>query len=222
MARAARKPLIPHAAADVFPLMDDQRFDSLKSDISNHGVREPIVLLDGRILDGRNRYRACCELDIDCPTREWNGNGSQIAFVWSVNGERRDLTPSQRAAVAAEIEPMLAAEAKKRQTAALKKGTEKPVVEIVPQRDSADDGKAREQAAKITGASGRYVSEAKAVKEKDPELFEQVKSGEVTLPQARREVQRREKREELETKAKRAPKKSDSWEIVNGDCVKVM
>jgi N6-adenosine-specific RNA methylase IME4 len=83
-----------HPAADAFPMMDDKRYQELVVDIGAHGQREPITLCDGMILDGRNRYKACQELGITPTTKDFDGD--PWAFVWSLNGQRRDLVAEQR------------------------------------------------------------------------------------------------------------------------------
>ena len=51
-----------HHLANAYPMMPDDQYKGLKADIETNGLQEPIVLLDGLILDGRNRYKACIEL----------------------------------------------------------------------------------------------------------------------------------------------------------------
>lgn len=48
-----------HPASELFPLMDGIELRSLADDIAANGLLEPISLLDGQVLDGRNRLRAC-------------------------------------------------------------------------------------------------------------------------------------------------------------------
>ena len=95
-------PIPFHPLADLFPLIEGAEFDALVQDIGAHGVREPVVTLDGKILDGRNRYRAAQAAGVPCPVREYDGD-DPVAFVISLNLQRRHLDASQRAMVAAKI-----------------------------------------------------------------------------------------------------------------------
>jgi N6-adenosine-specific RNA methylase IME4 len=83
-----------HPAADAFPMMDNNRYKELLEDIREHGQRESITICDGMILDGRNRYKACLELGIEPITRVFNDD--PWSYVWSLNGQRRDLVGEQR------------------------------------------------------------------------------------------------------------------------------
>jgi ParB-like nuclease domain len=91
-------PLEPHPLADRFPLIEGEEFDHLVDDIRTHGQREPIVLHEGKILDGRNRYRACLEAGKQPKVRQFDPRteGSPEAFVISVNLKRRHLTSKQK------------------------------------------------------------------------------------------------------------------------------
>jgi len=84
-----------HPASHIFPLLEGPEFAALVSDIAVHGQLEPILLYDGMILDGRNRYRACLELGIKPVTNEYTGDDPQ-ALVVSLNLYRRHLSRSQR------------------------------------------------------------------------------------------------------------------------------
>lgn len=189
-----------HPAADIFPLIEGEEFAALVADVRANGLREPIWLHpDGRILDGRNRHRACVAAGVPPKTRTWTGTGSPVAFVLSMNLHRRHLSASQRAVVALRVEAVEAVEAKERKLATLKQN--RPDGEIVPQRGAKEVGyivadrapKATESAGKAVGVSGRYVQDAKAVQQKAPDLLPKVEAGNLTLPEAKKEIRQREK-----------------------------
>lgn len=99
-----------HPLANLLPLMEGATFEELASDIRSNGQREDIVTLDGMILDGRNRYRACLAASVAPRFREFgwdSGDGDDaLAFVVSKNLKRRHLNESQRAMVAARLATM--------------------------------------------------------------------------------------------------------------------
>lgn len=94
-----------HPFADLFPMLDDVALQSLADDIAAHGLIEPIVLYAGQILDGRNRYRACLIAGVEPSFLHFAADSESEALdlVISKNLERRQLSESQRAMVAAKI-----------------------------------------------------------------------------------------------------------------------
>jgi hypothetical protein len=92
-----------HPVADVFPLMGEADLAALADDIRKNGQRDAIVLLNGSILDGRNRWLAAQKLGHTPITEEWDGIGTPLDFVVSKNLHRRHLNLSQRAMIACQI-----------------------------------------------------------------------------------------------------------------------
>lgn len=187
-----------HEVANIFPLLQGEEFEELKADIAANGLREPIWLhADGRIIDGRNRHRACIETGTPPKFRTWDGVGSLVAFVVSLNLKRRHLTSSQRAMIALEVEKQLAKEAAKNVGGRpAKEDSGKPfqIIEKVFESPSVPIH-AAEQAAQIVGTNRQYVSDAKAIQAKAPDIAERVRSGELTIPKAKAEINRREREE---------------------------
>ena len=86
-----------HPLSAAFPAMPDAEFRSLCADIEIHGQRHACVVLEGMVLDGWHRYRACLETGREPSLVEFDGADPR-AFVLSLNLSRRHLTASQRAA----------------------------------------------------------------------------------------------------------------------------
>jgi N6-adenosine-specific RNA methylase IME4 len=181
-----------HPAAEIFPMLSDEEIDSLAVDIKTHGLRHPLVMHDRELLDGRNRLAACKIAGVVPSFVEYEGD-SPVSFVISVNIKRRQLDASQRACVAVEIMPMLAVEAEKRLHLAKGRGVKGeanlPQVKRAPQ--------ARDQAADVVSISPRMVQYAKEIKAKNPEAFERMKAGSVTVNAVRQETRAVEVHEKL-------------------------
>lgn len=95
-----------HPLCAAFPKMAGDEFADLVTSVKAHGQREPIVTLDGYILDGQNRALACQHVGVEPITIEYDGEVSEAAlrsFVIDRNLTRRQLEPGQRAMIAAEL-----------------------------------------------------------------------------------------------------------------------
>src|SRR5262245_54850204 len=101
-----------HEATNLFPLMEGEEFEQLKADIKANGQRLPILTFKGKIIDGRNRYRACKELGINPWLQDAmvapqsgvvRGVPSPVECVVSLNLHRRHLTPEQKREVIAAL-----------------------------------------------------------------------------------------------------------------------
>jgi N6-adenosine-specific RNA methylase IME4/ParB-like chromosome segregation protein Spo0J len=191
-----------HPLANIFPLLEGEPFNEVVADIRTHGLRESIVLLEGKILDGRNRYRACLIARCAPIFVDYLGD-DPLGFVISKNLHRRHLTESQRAMVAANI-------------ATMRQGR--------PGKHANLHVFSRERAAELLNVSERSVASAHAVHERGtPELVQAVERGNVSVSTAADvamlsvEEQRMilgavDKREILEAARKiRAVKSAENW-----------
>ncbi len=171
-----------HEVAMLFPPMGEEDYHLFVADIQQRGLLEPIWLSQGKIIDGVHRYRACQQLGIAPMYREWDGVGSLVQFVVSRNLSRRHLTSTQKAIIALEIETQLALEAKHHMS--LGGGDQKSGLEKRPNPIIAPLHAAKAAAAAV-GTNPHYVTDAKTLVRKAPELREKLKCGELGLAEAK-------------------------------------
>jgi hypothetical protein len=179
-----------HPLANIFPLLEGGEFDELVADIKANGLHEPIVVYEDRVLDGRNRSRACEAAGVE-PTYTVYTGDDPVAYVISLNLRRRHLDESQRAMVAAKL-------------ATLGHGGDRSSGKF-----AACSVPTQEEAAALLNISERSVRSAREVQERGaPELVHAVERGAVsvsaaadvaTLPKPeQQEIVARGKREILE------------------------
>ncbi len=95
-----------HPLAETFPMISGEELRELADDIQRHGLREQIVLFEGMILDGRNRYRACKLNKFALTQANFKTLPAGVdpqAYVVSVNVRRRHLTAEQKREVIAKL-----------------------------------------------------------------------------------------------------------------------
>lgn len=76
----------PHPLANLFPLLHGADLEALAEDIGHNGLQHPVILFDGKVLDGRNRLAACKLAGVEPRFDEFNGTDDEaLAFVLSLN-----------------------------------------------------------------------------------------------------------------------------------------
>jgi hypothetical protein len=172
-----------HPAAALFPMMKPIAFKRFADGIRADGLKAPIRLHEGMILDGRNRDAACRETGVKARYEPAElGNQSPIQFVLSMNKDRSEFTKSQKAAIAVDLIPHLKPGADKAREEGQKAGGRGRKKNFSPEMDPSFD--CAEIAAKIMNIARGYVTSALTVKKADAMLFERVKRGEVNVSRA--------------------------------------
>lgn len=88
-----------HPYADAWPMLGEDDLTDLAEDIRLNGLRDAIVIYDGMILDGRNRFAACEHAEVEPRFIEFDGDDdAALAFVQSVNNARRHQSKGSLAA----------------------------------------------------------------------------------------------------------------------------
>ncbi|HQR22810.1 MAG TPA: ParB N-terminal domain-containing protein [Burkholderiaceae bacterium] len=164
-----------HPLCEMFPRINGDDLDDLRDDIKSRGLDQPIVLYEGQILDGRHRYDACLELNINPIFVEYQGD-DPLGFVMAANVKRRHLTAGQQAQVGAMARLKLNAEAE------AKLGPHESVG--LNQKAKLGPSVTMKEAAKSSGVSLSQMKMATQVGQADPELAKEVINGEKTLPEA--------------------------------------
>jgi ParB-like chromosome segregation protein Spo0J len=150
-----------HPAAELFPMMSETEFQAMKEDIRIHGQNDDVLIWNGKLLDGRNRLRACTELGIEPGWSELPKTIDPVAWVLSHNLHRRHLTTSQRGMVATKLATLLQGEKK---------------------TDAGIQASSQIEAAEKLNVSRDSVQKARKVKQKaTPEVVAAVESGTMSL-----------------------------------------
>jgi len=209
-----------HPAADVFPLLTGAAFVALVEDILANGLREPIVLCDGTILDGRSRLLACRKAGVE--PRFETFDGDPWLFVWSENVERRHLEPGTRAVYRLKWEAernQWDERWRERKEAADEARSEsqkaRPKENVVSNVANDVPDHAHVELAHEAGVSPRTAQKAILVRSEAPELFDAVADGKVSLNRAYRTVTRNRAAEKITNEP--APLPTGPFRIIVAD-----
>lgn len=140
--------------------MTEAELTELATDIKEHGLKQPIIVHNGQIIDGWNRYLACQQAGVKPIWIDYDGLYEVWTYVKAVNLMRRHMTPEQRALIVL---------LKEQQTRGVPRGTPPSVREIAKEHNLPHGVAHRVQA---------------VVKDAVPEVINAVIEGKTTITQA--------------------------------------
>lgn len=171
-----------HPVAALFPFIEGDAFREFVEDIRANGQREPVVLDDaGRLIDGRNRARACQALGIDVKESRYSGDDVE-SWIVSHNVHRRHLTTPQRSMIAARLATLKRGGVEGNSNASKTNRSIDPFVSESPSID---------EAASQLNVSASSVKRARSIIESgDAEVIKAVESGEKSLHAGSQQVRK--------------------------------
>jgi len=172
---------------NIFPAAKAEDYNRLRDDIRDNGYdsNQPIIIYEGEVLDGWNRWTACLELKINPPTRQFDGDESEAIGLVMRTNKRRNLNSGQWATIAVEAEDITKA-ISEQSDKRMKAGKSNPSQKI--DQGSRNEQRSTHKAAEIFNTNRTYVSQAAKIKQAAPDVFEKVKAGKMTMQDAARAV----------------------------------
>ena len=215
-----------HSINNGLSLMEAGDLNELAERIKNEGLKEDITLFEGKILDGRNRYRACKIAGITPKFKEFEAeypDQSPWDFVWDKNLSRLHLDKGQRGMARLYLEEgagkwqeeheKQADEANKARSNAAKgnrnAAKDRPKNGACSKRAHTDSsGKTRKARAQRAGVSAATMAKCEELKKHAPDLAEKVLAGKMGIAKALKELKRRQHDEKMR-KAKEQAQQQD-------------
>ena len=68
---------------NLLPKLEVEKYNLLRADIKKNGCINPIIVWNGLIVDGHNRYKICKENNIEFKTKEMTFANKEEAMIWA-------------------------------------------------------------------------------------------------------------------------------------------
>ena len=180
---------------DLIPPLNEEELKLLEESLVADGCESPLIVWNGVIVDGHNRYAICRKHEIPFAIQEKNFSSRDDAMLWMLRNQlgRRNLNNYQRVELVLKFEPLVKNAAEQRMMA----GKAANPVPTLAQGQT--KGRTRDHLSEAAGVShGTFVKAKKLVQSADEETKRELRAGKVTVNRAYTELL--EKEHEGETK----------------------
>lgn len=179
----------------IIPPLSAEEYDQLKENILRDGIRDALVVWNGVLLDGHNRYKIAQEYGLTYDVQEMAFNSRADAERWVILNQfgRRNLSAYDRSILGLRLKPIIAAKAKEKRVSMLKIGNAP-----VSQKSDEREINTNKEIAKAAGVSHDTIAKVEKIEAKAaPEIKAAVKSGTMSINQAYQATRREEKKAEV-------------------------
>ena len=109
--------IVDNEFKSLIPPLIDEEFKQLEENILHDGIREPLTVWNGILIDGHNRYEIAQTHGLEFTTVEMQFNSRDDVKIWIADNQfgRRDLTAYERSVLALKLKPLFAKKAKENQ-----------------------------------------------------------------------------------------------------------
>lgn len=176
---------------DLIPALTKEEYEQLEKNILAEGIRDSLLVWNGVLIDGHNRYEIATKHGLSYNVQEKEFADRAEAERWIILNQfgRRNLSAYDRSVLALKLKPIVAAKAKERQ---VESGG------AVPQKSAKPPIETRKEIAKAAGVSHDTIAKVEKIQAKaTPEIKKAVKSGEMSINQAYQATRREEKKAEV-------------------------
>ena len=173
----------------LIPALTGEEFKQLEVNILSEGIRDPLVLWKGYLVDGHNRYAIATEHGLDYKTVNKDFKDCNEVKEWMILNQfgRRNLSNYQRSVLALQLEEVFSSKAKEKQ---------KEAGGSVPQKSAEAPIETRQELAKVANVSHDTIAKVKKIEAvATPEVKAQLSTGELSINQAYQEIKKEEKKE---------------------------
>ena len=107
---------------NLIPPLSEEEFNQLEENILRDGIRDPLVIWNGILIDGHNRYYIAQKHNLPFETKELSFEDRAAAGEWIIQNQfgRRNISTFDRICLALKLKPVIAAQAKQNQLTTLK------------------------------------------------------------------------------------------------------
>lgn len=171
----------------LIPPMSPDEYKGLEENLIANGCEDALVVWNGTIVDGHNRYKICHQHNIPFAVRDGAFESKDEATIYIIRRQfdRRNLDIRDRVKLVLTLEPLITEKAKQRRT-------RKPIDFVSMQAcEQKEDGRTNVKLAKIAGVGSSSVQQYRTVlREGTPEIKQKLDNKEIAIRAAFNETKK--------------------------------